>query len=382
MRRGICAALFTTLLLAGLSAALTGCWDLEEISEQGMVLGAAVDADRQPRSFRLTLEIPRVSEFAAAGGGGGGGGGRAPEKPAWVVSGQGTALYDIVRQLQTRVNRRFFLGHVRVLVIGEELARRGLLPVMDFFERNPQLAYRTPVLIAAGKAEDALKVRPRLEKLASTYLRTLSDKSRVAGRAPQVMLGEILGPLHERKDFLLPRLVSSEKEAQLSGAAVIRGGSLAGWLSPGQTRGALFVEGKMAGELEAAIGPAGQTAVYDVSTVHSKLSSTWVGGTPLIRISIRSEGTLTESTATAALRTPGSILRLEQALARQINREVRQAVEQLQALGADALGFGDLLHRQHPAQWKKTQTRWHELFRSTSVEVSSVVRIRRIGASF
>ena len=77
--------------------------------------------------------------------------------------------------LQQRLQNELFLGHTRVLVISEDLAREGLSRYMNFFHNNPEFRRLSYLLISENKAEDLLNTFPKTANLQAIYLMNLIE---------------------------------------------------------------------------------------------------------------------------------------------------------------------------------------------------------------
>ncbi|MFO8059419.1 MAG: hypothetical protein R6U70_02005, partial [Bacillota bacterium] len=125
------------ILLAALiiSGAFLGssCWDRRDPEHLAYVIGTGFDVEEDGR-FHVIAQLanPLVlgGELGATGG---------EDKAFWVVSASGYTPLDAMRNLAEGTSRELFWAHNRVVMFSEELARRGIAPVLDLFERQRQL---------------------------------------------------------------------------------------------------------------------------------------------------------------------------------------------------------------------------------------------------
>ena len=61
-------------------------------------------------------------------------------------------------------NRRLFFPQNKIIVIGEEMARASIAPLLDFFDRDPEPRRLSWLLIAKGKASDVIYAQHEQEK--------------------------------------------------------------------------------------------------------------------------------------------------------------------------------------------------------------------------
>ena len=78
-------------------------------------------------------------------------GGGTSAKSTYVVAATGVTIIDAMTMLQKKLSRKIFWGQLKVLIIGENLAKEGFHKHIDFIARHPQLRLRTYVFISKGK---------------------------------------------------------------------------------------------------------------------------------------------------------------------------------------------------------------------------------------
>src|SRR5690606_2205641 len=77
---------------------------------------------------------------------------------------------------------------------------------------------------------------------------------------------------------------------------------------------------------------------------------------------------------------PKVIPELEKALATSVEERMRAMLRLAQEeLEADVMGFGALVRRQHPKEWRELRQNWHAHFRQVPVHISVEVKVRRTG---
>lgn len=150
---------------------LTGCWDRIEVNDIAIVTTTSFDREEDGR-FRVGVQVPLPGQM---GGSTGGGGGTSGSKPFYVDSEVGSSLREAVQNLQSRMSRRLFFSHRRVLVIGEGLARSGIRDLFDVSTRIPENRLTTRVVIAKGKGIDLLKAQPQFELYSGEAMREILE---------------------------------------------------------------------------------------------------------------------------------------------------------------------------------------------------------------
>lgn len=384
------AGLIGLLFLLG---ALTGCWSRKELNTIAIVVALGLDANGS-ETF-VSMQVVNPTEIASKNVGQGAG------TPVTLFGGKGATVLESIRRMTTVLPRRSYMSHLRVLVIGEELAREGLNQVLDIISRNYQLRSDFYIVVAKeAEAHQVLKVLTPIERIPANKLYgTLELAQKEWAPTAKVRLDELINNLTTAgKDSVLTgiRVMDGSAEAQskiniqqvepptklvYSGLAVFKKDKLVGWLTESESKGYSYIINKVKSTVGSLPCPDG-TGLIDFDIVRSKaaIKGAIVNGKPRIRLNISLEQDVGEVRCRKLdLTSPDTIAELEKVGAEKLREIVEQSVRKAQSLHADIFGFGQAIHRADPRAWKKLQPDWDELFRSVPVDLQAQVKIRRLG---
>ncbi|MHB1420245.1 MAG: Ger(x)C family spore germination protein [Bacillota bacterium] len=384
-------ALLTALLIS------SGCWDQVEIEKRGFMVAVGLDAAKMPEGrklpehrspsgpLRVTMQLILPSMAARTPTGGGISQGQSPFWNLAAVSESGSVI-DAMRQAFTRAERKPFLGHLRVIVIGSELASKGIADPMDYFSRAPDSRRRIRVFVTHPDALSVLSVVPRQDPVSGNYLSELAENEGTTSRiGPAVYLGDITRLLHEGTPFVLPHVDPEKKELILNGAGVFNGhGRLLGWLNSGETKGLRFVLDDIKSIVVTVPSPAGK-GVDGVEIFGSKtrVKPYLEGNNVRFNIDIQMEGTLRERSFNDQPSNDIYLKKLEEVVARDTEKSVMETVKKVQKnFRVDIFGFQGHLEHQAPWIWRQVGDRWEEIFPAVPVTVKVHFNIRRVGTEF
>lgn len=386
MKRLPGAALALALLLAG-------CWSRVEVNDRAIITAAGLDRlpDGQVRLAVHVVLPTRVGGVAGGGMGGGGGGGGGERRAVLTVYAAGRGPLEAARRLQLQVARRLFWAHMQVLILGEELARGGVREVLDFFARHREMRLATYVMVTPGEALHVMQGMPELERLPSEAIRETA-RMRLG---VEVQLKEFLRALGTPGiDPVAPRLqlLAAERagegafpeqgrEYRLAGTAIFRDDRLVGWLDEAETRGLLWLQGRVKTGVVTLELPGLPGAVVGTTLVRSSVrkSAAMAGRLPVLTVLANTEDDIYEVQAPLDVGDPEVIRRLEAMVADALVDRARRTARRLQELGADAFGFGLQVSRDRPREWEWLEPRWREVFPHARVEVWAEAHIRRTG---
>ncbi|MFA7466806.1 MAG: Ger(x)C family spore germination protein [Desulfotomaculaceae bacterium] len=377
------------LLLVFLTGLLEGCWSRREITEVAIILGTGVDWTADDR-IRLTVQIAKPGAFGAGGEAGAGG----KEPPAWVVWAEGKTIEEAERYLAMKVPRDIYWGHSVILVLGEEMAKKGTGMVTNFFHRSRGPRETMWFMVTRGEARDLLETHSMLVKTsaqAAGFLTRMETSYAVQSREFAEMLaskgvqpvvtgvevketGKAHGPGQENPPV--------EKEVKLSGVAVFKEDKLIKWLDEHETRGLLWLKGEVKKGAVTVPSPGEPEKEVSIKIRRSstKIVPEYDGENLWFNVMINVEGDMVEQQSREDLAKPEKIKALESAMAGEIKARAAEALEKAQReYGVDIFGFGDAFHRKYKKEWRELKNRWDEEFSRADVNIAVEAHVREIG---
>lgn len=386
---------------------LTGCWDRLEIEERAVVLGISVDV-AEPEAEKKEQEISHIrGKFPAPkkemirvaaqiglpgriplgpgeGGGQTGGGG---QNTVWVIEVVGHSIDDALMNLQQQISGRLFFGHLRVIVVSEAVAKKGLENLNDYFRRNSEVRRMAWMLISKGKASELMKAAPKLERVPTMYLMSTLDQAVRMGKFPTDYIGMFWSDASKkgREGYLPYMLLMKEQNVELLGIAYFKDDKMVGATKPFEIAAYMGIKG---------MNPAGYRsfvrventpyvvnlyATYRKSKFHVEIRN----GRPHFLVKTFIEVNLEEKNVEQGLA-------ITSALLEQIERQDEQSavkfyeglIKQTQAKGSDIFGFGEYVRAKEPQFWNqkvKTKEAWQKMYKDITVDVHVNIEIRRVG---
>jgi spore germination protein KC len=162
--------------------------------------------------------------------------------------------------------------------------------------------------------------------------------------------------------------------------AVFKGDQMVGELDATQTRGLLWVKGRVSsGVINVDIddGLASLEILNATSKVEPMVSD---DGKVTMRISISTDLRLTEQTCTENLAPDENLLRLQELAKKAIQQKIEQVFEQAKTLHADVFGFGELIHKHHNDIWTNMEPNWDEIFQTITLDIEIEPTIKAVGS--
>jgi spore germination protein KC len=370
---------------------LTGCWDRRELNEISVITGMAIDKGEQ-RRYKLTVELLNSAELNPKTGGN--------AAPSVVFTLEGNNVAELSHKMNLGVSRHLIYSHMRTVVIGEEVAKEGMLEFFDYLERSREIRSDFNIIVAKGTAAaDILKVTYPLQKASSlkivTQLRTLEqewggdpgvrlkDIIRALlspGREPMMSVVAVRGDPEEGNSTGNMFKVKPDAIVVVDGLAVFQGTKYVGELPVVDIPYVLWVQNKLKKTaLATACGDNDYFSAFLDST-HTKTKVGYENGKPVIDIRIDFEGRLESTGCELDVSKKEALIEYEKMLAQFVEERTVEVVRRVQKeFGADIFGFGEVLQRQHHRQFKKVEKAWNEEFVRAEVKVKATAKLRRSG---
>ncbi|MDI3257631.1 MAG: Ger(x)C family spore germination protein [Kyrpidia sp.] len=400
---------------------LTGCWDRLEIEQRAIVLGIAVDeatpgelrqsstssrlspAPRGPGvvPLRLTAQIavpgriPLGPGDAGGGGGGssgggsggGGDGGEGGQRPVWVLSAVGHSMEDAVSNLQQEVADPLFFGHLRILVMSEGVARKGVIDINDWLRRNADVRRTLWLTVSRGNAAAVMEAAPPLERVPVLYLWATLSRAEQMGKLPP-SYGNVFWRAFSSsgQEPYLPYLEIRQKDnIFIRGLAYFKGNHMVGTLDPWDIGLFMGIKGFNPGGYSAFVEVPGTGEHVMVQALHrkAKIEVFWAKDRPGIRVRSHVEAVVREKVGGRVdLRSPPDVQMLEDVISRSLSRNMEQLIRKTQRDGADIFGFGQYVRARMFGYWRRavhTKQDWERLYPTIPVQVEATVNLRQSG---
>ena len=137
--------LYRLALLAALmclTVIIPGCWDKDEPDEVVLVMMVAFDVDEEGELIKVAAQVANPLGAAEAEEEGG-----ADKGPTWTEVARGHSTYEAVQNLELKSTRQMEWAHLEVLIVSEAMAKRGLRPILDYFDREHEARLITRPLV-------------------------------------------------------------------------------------------------------------------------------------------------------------------------------------------------------------------------------------------
>lgn len=381
----------------GMCLFLTSCWDRTELNQLAITSATGLDWENGEWVVSYQVVIPSAISAAMSAVGGG-----ASKLPIIVYSTKGKTIRDAVWRSTFESPRKLFFAHTRVLVVSEQAARRGLAPLIDGYLRNPDSRETVSVLISEGSARRILEQLMQIQIVPGDGMKeTIRGEAKYFSALPNVNINKLaMGLASSTRSAVIPEIlisgspdITTEEELnhtsltsklRLGRLAVLREDKLIGWLSKNEAMGVSYIRNHVDTTVftfACKLSESEKNSEIRLTQSTTKLSPVRVNGHYVMRIKVKAEGSLIETACSDNLNKPEIIAHMEKQLESEITETITASWLAVKQLKTDVLGFGDIIHRKYPKEWKKLSKDWEAAFLQIEIKPQVNVTLKRVGLS-
>lgn len=178
---------------------LTGCYDYNELNELAIANGISVDL--KDDKYLVSILVSNSHKNT----------GSSEENQATtsLFQGEGKNLDDAITNLESSLPKKLYLGHVNIIIISEEYAKKGIYDLFDYFTRNPELLKK--MYLALSKDVEAYKALATISPLemfsSKNIISNIETNNADVGSTYLVLYSEaLLKYVEEGFEFVIPTI--------------------------------------------------------------------------------------------------------------------------------------------------------------------------------
>ncbi|CRK83267.1 Ger(x)C family spore germination protein [Neobacillus massiliamazoniensis] len=347
---------------------LTGCWDQTPLQKEAMIMAASIDKVKKD-SILSTVAI-RGSEQMMGG----------QTRPInTIISETGHNLKETRLKVNKITVGEYSSNKLRVILLGEELAKDSIVPYIDSYLRDPKLTLSAKVAVVKGKASKIIKEKTYQHKLIgealAKELETMEKNSVIPIENQQTIRNKISD---EGKDLVLPYIEKkSDNTIGVTGVALFHGDRFTGaTLKNYEPELLILLLGKKKEDSRMTVKYRNGENMKDflsfnVHRFKRKMKINLRDGKPQVVLNTKMMIEINDYSG-KSLQDKKELDKFNQNLSYIIEKDMNNVVYKLQNANCDALGIGRKLIAYHPDTWKKMK--WNEEYPKIPITVHLEVK--------
>lgn len=370
------------ILLLALTLNLCSCWDMREINEIGIVIAIGIDKKEDSNLYQVTAQIANIEANQSNK--------KEPQTSGqtFIANSSGRTIFEAIRNMVTYSSRRIIWSHNSIIIMGEQVARDDITPVMDFFTHNPELRMKTWITVSEGKASDYIATQTGLEAISGTSIKQLFRYHSLVGvtinsdmlNVYSYFLSTTKQPLIAKVSLKKTSLSADDKgkiqkkpQVVLAGAAVIKDTKMVGWLTLDETRGAAWIRDETEGVIVTIPHPDNPKKMISLEMKRTKvdIKSEIKDSFPVINIYISYKAMIDEEDTFTTLSIDEFKKKVELSSKNEILKNINKAIFKVQKVyKSDVFGFGRVVHVYNKEKWNNEyKDNWESIYPNVPVNI-------------
>lgn len=350
-----------------------GCWDIKDVNNSAFVITIGIDKPLNPLTakYLVTLELARPNLGQAN-----------PGDESLIVSAEADSILQAMQRLQSNISRNISLSHLRVVVIGEDIAReKNFKDITNYLIREPKVALRLRlVFVQNGTARDLFYAKPKFEKLLGAEIVDLGQSQQDLSLVLTNNFLNFISDLRRTGGTALGSRVAiqgRERAIVRDGATVYKNWSLDTWLNAEEAQAANWLIKKSQPLVLARDGD--NTYTYQISNWSRKITPVYSNGIIGFQVKINTAGMVMEEDGSDLdFSKTENLRKMESLFTMAIKQQVQSAINKSQIeVKSDYLGFSKAFQQYHPETFKTLD--WSEVYPAVPIEVQVTCKVKGYG---
>lgn len=334
---------------------LSGCYNYKELNEISII--SSISIDKHDDEYLVGAQIMNAKQDE-----------KSDSSQVIVYTETGKTINEALRKMTMKSPSKLYGGHLSKLVISEEVAKEGIINVLDIFQRLTEIRNEFTITIAKGiDASDVIKVMTAPESVPAEYVKTSLQSADISSALTySTKLDEFVS--YYLKDGIDPVIAVVEVEdykkkgtttdntattdpitkITLGNIAVTNEGKLEKFLTENETIGYNFIRD----QVQEMIMPVKCDDKYysSVSVLNSatKTDVKEVNNKYQININVKTKAIIAEYNCSKDLTKDNTISELEKAAKKKIKYYINKAIEAQEGTKGKFLGFERTIYLEYP----------------------------------
>lgn len=357
---------------------LGSCWDYNEIDDRAILLGAAIDYDKEKDMMIVAYEIATPMQE---------GGETVIESN--IVEGRGKNIFDATRNLVTIVGRKVLWSHAKIVIISEDVAmnKDKLLTVLDYLKRDAEPRDDIWLFISKEKtAKEILeKTNIETERIVAFNIEGIMRNEDSLSKYHGVHLWEFIDIV--ATEGTSPTLPSIELESYMDrtisnvyGTEVFKGIEPVGRLNGIETSTFLYIIDEIKGGIIVVTEKDDENPVkisLEVFSSKTKIKPIYSNNKITMKIDMKTVVSISEIGSDIDFINEKKRIEVKKSAEKLMEKRIQELIKKIQKeYKSDIFDFAGIIQRDNPKLWKDIKEDWDNIFSKLNIEVDVEIEIR------
>jgi len=352
----------------------SGCWNYREVDTLGIATGMAVDRDPISKDYIVSVEIIDISSDT-----------KKSTISSEIYTSKSKTMFDAIRNMIEITGKRIFWSHAKVLIVSEDIAKEGIIPVLDWSLRDSEIRNDLDLLIAKGSsAEQILKDKNYSGNSMSFHIDNILKNQKSISKYVDTKLFrnkiEIAkNNLAATVEIISKKEINDEKSLVVDGSAIFKGDKLIGYLDGNETMQMLMLRNK----LKAGVIPlknvcnSNTDVTLEIFNNNTKLKNVYSGGKLTLKIDVYTTVAIAELSGDEDLIKEDKRKLLQQDAEMRIKENLNNLISKMQReYDADVFGFQQFIENNNPKIYKELKKNNDNIFKNLQTDINVHINIK------
>ncbi|QEY34450.1 Ger(x)C family spore germination protein [Caproiciproducens galactitolivorans] len=380
--------IFAILLSVALCLGLTGCWNSRELNT--LAFATSLGLDKTDKGILMTVQVFNPRAIASQK--------TVNETYVIIYTQEGKDIMEMVRRMITQSPRKINVTHLQTVIFGEEFAKEGIGPALDFFSREHQ--FRTDIYFTVAydsTANQILRTQSKLDANPSNNLfSSIKSSDQIWAGSKSVKIIELINSIisdgkeavvtgveitsrRPGRDTLGELEKMEDDPIRVRNLAFFKGDKFAGWLDEDECKGYNYLMGNVWDTVGYVEAPEIGKITTEITNMEADRNVELVNGKPVIHVSLKFRSNIENVTGTLDISKVENLRKIEMLCEKKLKKQCLKSLAHTKEYGSDIFGFGELIHRKYPSYWKTVKENWSEEYKQVPVDLKIDYEIQRTG---
>lgn len=370
---------------------LTGCGNYRELNDLAITTGIAFDIKDDQYIVSYMIANSNKAETDS----------KDSETKITVYEGKGNTISSAYMDLNSKNPKIPYISHLEVVIISEDLAKRGTLEALDFLMRNPESRKEFYIVLSKNvEAGTLLKTLAPLESFPSQNIAEIikSNKDDQSTIVMQKYSDVIANLIDEGIEPIINgiELDGNKEEGQMQESlekstpsatikidtiGIFKKDKLLGWSTHDETVGINIINNS-AGFVLLETKCDDKYMTSTLKDIKTKPMITFENNIPKIKLEIKADGAILEMQCKRNLEETKVMKELENEFDKKLKNIIDETLYMAQKkYKSDIFGFGNYIYKNNLKKWNIIKDRWdNEIFPEITIDTEIKINLNNKGS--
>lgn len=357
---------------------MISCWDNNELTTIFLVSGIALDKSEEEGKIDLTIQVLNLQNTEDKD--------KTKHSDVIILKATSTTIGEGFQTINKSTNRKLYMQHNQVLLIGEDLAREGLMEILDSFLRDLHARMAVLLFVSKDKAGDVLDAKIEHSKISGIFLSEIFNHHSNVSLKHRVRMIDFVSVLIDNTTApMIPYIELKEKDEKedikeiiINGMAVFKEDKMIFNIDDHETMAYTWSMGTVH-NCALVIDDEKGKAVFGIRGLTTKRKISYDNNQFKVNLDINALLRLDE-VMDFKIYNIEELLNVIMELAKEeIKNRINNLYNLTKLTSSDIFQFGTYYYKFHPKKWKLIEDNWESIYKEIDLNINVNIEIHELG---